>query len=177
MSLRNRLFSKHLDFHCLSSFHCMHRPRLSCSSERAGATLRCSPCCSGTRFASWACQQERIVSYLPVACNSSCFSHISSITATLGAAQRTAPCCTSTSPAGTPLFQSALESALLSTRVRWPFPIFSEIASFCNVDHYRLKDEIGALVLTGMLSKGKLHLSQQVTNTVTSNCRNKILRS
>lgn len=55
LSLGNWLFSKHLDFHCLSSFHCMHRHRLSCSSGRAGTTLRCSPCCSGTRFASWAC--------------------------------------------------------------------------------------------------------------------------
>lgn len=57
------------------------------------------------------------------------------------------------------------------------FQFFSKTASFCNLDHYQLKDETGVLVLTGMLSKEKLHLSQHLTNTVTSNFSNKILSS
>lgn len=43
--------------------------------------------------------------------------------------------------------------SLLSTKVRFPFPVFSEIAGFCNIDHYQLKDEISVLILTAMLSK------------------------
>lgn len=58
LSLWVCLYIQHLFFHCLSSLHYVHWPRLCPSSKTAGTTPRQSLFCSGTRFASWACKQE-----------------------------------------------------------------------------------------------------------------------
>ena len=52
LSLWVCLYIQHLVFHGLSSFHYVHRPRLSPSSGIAGTTLGHSLFCSGTRLAS-----------------------------------------------------------------------------------------------------------------------------
>lgn len=58
LSLWVFLYIPHLVFHLLSSFHYIHRLRLSPSSETAGIILRHSLFCLVTRFASWAHKQK-----------------------------------------------------------------------------------------------------------------------
>lgn len=151
LSLGNCLFHEHLDFHCLSSFHCIHRPRLSSSggADEHWDILRCWR----TRFAFWVCKQERTASYLCVACNSSWLCLIPSVTASPWHGTENTPvlhchlsCWHSLIPvcAGSPFWAPGLDGL---------FQFFSEIAGFCNIDHYQLKDEISVLILTAMLTK------------------------
>lgn len=153
LSLWVCLYIQHLFFHCLSSLHYVHRPRLRPSSGTAGATLRQSLFCSGTRSASWACKQETATdpqnikicqTWVDLCCKSErlllCLCTAPPVPPHLQHHSLTAVPCRERyrtallPPLLTRCYSGPQWISLLSAKHRWPFPPFSKIANFCNTD-------------------------------------------